>query len=71
VPAYREIESVQEILLIDPEAAYGEVFRRKGNGWFIEIVHGRDAHLYLSSLELQLPMAELYEGIELDADMAS
>jgi Uma2 family endonuclease len=71
VPAYREIDSVQEILLIDPEAAYGEVFRRKGDAWFIEIVRGRDADLYLSSLELRLPMAELYEGIELEPDTAS
>jgi len=70
VPAYREIDSVQEILLIDPEAAYGEVFRRKGDAWFIEIVRGRDADLYLSSLELRLPMAELYEGIELEPDPA-
>jgi len=62
---------VQEILLIDPEAAYGEVFRRKGDAWFIEIVRGRDADLYLSSLELRLPMAELYEGIELEPDPAS
>lgn len=70
VPAYREIESVQEILLIDSEAAYAEIYRRQGNAWFVEIVRRRDATLCLSSLELQLPMAELYEGIELESDIA-
>jgi Uma2 family endonuclease len=70
VPAYREIESVQEILLIDSESAYAEIFRRQGSTWFSEIVRGPGAKLHLSSVELQLPMAELYEGIELDVDTA-
>jgi Uma2 family endonuclease len=70
-PSYREIESVQEILLIDSEAAYAEVYRRQGNAWFIEIVRGQQADLHLSSIELRLPMAELYEGIELESDVAS
>jgi Uma2 family endonuclease len=71
VPAYREIESVNEILLIDSEAAYAEIFRRNGAGWFSEIVRGREAELHLSSIELRLPMAELYEGIDLQADAAT
>jgi len=71
VPAYREIDTVQEILLIDSEAAYAEIFRRKGAFWFSEIVQGREAELHLSSIELQLPMSELYEGIDLQTDTAS
>jgi Uma2 family endonuclease len=71
VPAYRDIESVQEILLIDSEAAYAEIFRRNGAAWFSEIVRGGEAELHLSSIELQLPMAELYEGIDLQSDAAT
>ena len=71
VPAYREMESVQEILLIDSEAAYAEIFRRQGGVWYSEIVRGRNADLNLSSVDLRLPFAELYEGIELEADAAS
>ena len=70
VPAYREIESVQEILLIDPEIAYAEIFRRKGTAWFSEIIRGREGELYLASIELQLAMSELYEGIDLPTDTA-
>jgi len=70
VPAYREIGSVQEILLIDSEAAYAEIFRRRESGWFSEIVRGREAELHLSSIELHLPMAELYEGIDLQTGAA-
>jgi len=71
VPAYREIENVQEILLIDSEAAYAEIFRRRGAVWFSEIIRGREAVLYLASIDLRLPMAELYEGIDLQADIAT
>ena len=71
VPAYREIESVQEILLIDSEAAYAEIFRRQGASCLIEILRGKETALYLSSYELLLPMTELYEGIELEAEIAS
>jgi Uma2 family endonuclease len=70
VLAYREIESVQEILLIDSESTYAEIFRRQGGAWFSEIVRGRDAELRFSSVELRLPMIELYEGIELEAGTA-
>jgi len=70
VPAYREIESVQEILLIDSETAYAEIFRRRGTAWFSEIVRGREAELHLASIELHLAMSELYEGIDLQSDTA-
>lgn len=71
VPAYRDIESVSEILLIDSEAAYAEIFRRSGSTWLIEIVRGQNADLYLSSVGLRVAMAELYEGIDLEADTAN
>lgn len=71
VPAYREIASVKEILLIDSETVYAEILRREGDRWIIELVRRRDGKLYLSSFELQLSMAELYEGVELESDMAS
>ena len=71
VPAYREIESVQEILLIDSETIYAEILRREGDRWITELVRRRDGRFHLSSVELQLSMAELYEGIELEPDLAS
>jgi Uma2 family endonuclease len=70
VPAYRQIESVQEILLIDSETAYAEIFRRRWAAWFSEIVRGREAKLHLAPIEVQLAMSELYEGIDLQSDAA-
>jgi Uma2 family endonuclease len=71
VPAYCEIASLNEILLIDSEAAYAEILRREGDRWTVELLHGRDAILYLASVELRVSMAELYEGIDLEVDRAS
>ncbi len=71
VPAYREIESVNEILLIDSESTYAEILRREGNHWITELVQGREAVLPLSSVELRIPMAELYEGIDLEAEIGA
>jgi len=68
LPAYRAIESVNEILLIDSESIYAEILRREGDRWITELVQGRDATLRLPSVDLRIAMAELYEGIEIDAD---
>ena len=71
VPAYREIDSVQEILLIDSQSVYAEILRREGNRWMTELVRGRDAVLGLSSVSLQIVMADLYEGIDVGSENAA
>jgi Uma2 family endonuclease len=70
VPAYRDIESVKEILLIDPETAYAEIFHRKDSGWLSEIVRGQKAELHLSSIDLRLSMTELCEGLDIEPEPA-
>jgi Uma2 family endonuclease len=71
VPAYRTIDSVSEILLIDSESIYAEILRREGDRWITELVRGRDSVLGLSSVDLRIAMAELYEGIDVDAENAA
>ena len=62
---YRRIPSVEEILLIDSESIFAEVWRREGERWITEIVRGPEATLSLASIGIAVAMAELYEGIEL------
>ncbi len=69
VPAHRDIETVEEILLIDSETSLAEVLRRQGEQWITMLVRGRDAVLRLTSVDVALPMGELYDGIEIDAAM--
>ncbi len=63
VADYRRIPSVQEILLIDSESVFAEVLRRDGERWITEIVQGPAAILSLVAVPLNIPMAEIYEGI--------
>jgi Uma2 family endonuclease len=68
VPAYRTIDTVSEILLIDSESAYAEILRREDDRWITEVVRGQDAILRLSSVGLQIAMADLYEGVDIDSE---
>jgi Uma2 family endonuclease len=71
VPAYRTIDTVSEILLIDSESIYAEILRCEGDRWITGLVRGRDAVLRLSSVDLRVPMADLYEGIDVDSENAA
>ena len=70
LPVYRQIDSVQEILLIDADAHYAEVHRRENDRWVVELVRGAGATLFLASVELRLAMSELYEGIAVTSPAA-
>ena len=70
VADYRQIASVDEILLIDSQTIFAEVLRREGAHWITEIVEGPAATLTLRSVPVGIPMAELYEGIPLPAPPA-
>lgn len=43
----------------------------EGDRWITELVRGRDAILHLTSVDLRIAMAELYEGINIDAENAA
>ena len=45
LPVYRQIPSVQEILLIASDGVYAELHRRCGAQWITEIVRGAAATL--------------------------
>ena len=63
LPAYQSLESVHEVLLIDPDSHHAELFRRENDHWGIELVRGPEATLFLASVGLRITMSELYEGI--------
>jgi Uma2 family endonuclease len=65
---YRQIASVLEILLIDSESHYAEVHRRHNDHWITDLVRGADSSITLNSVDLTIPISELYEGIAIIAD---
>ena len=68
LPAYRQIETVQEIVLIASDEIYAEVHRRSGAQWITEILRGGDAVLSLASVPIEIRLSGLYEGIALEED---
>jgi Uma2 family endonuclease len=66
LPAYRQIETVQEILLVASDERYAELHRRAGQQWVTEILRGGEGTLALSSVPIDIPMSDLYAGMALD-----
>jgi len=65
LPVYRQLATVQEILFIASDGFYAEVHRRSGAQWITEILRGADARLALTSVGIEIPLGDLYEGIAL------
>jgi Uma2 family endonuclease len=69
LPVYRQIATVEEILFIASDGLYAELHRRAGAQWITEIARGADARVALTSVGIEIPLGDLYEGIALsDAD---
>ena len=62
--AYRQIDALQEYLLIDPDTRRVEVYRRNERRSFE--LHDQTGHpqLQLTSVDLLMPMAEVFDGVE-------
>jgi Uma2 family endonuclease len=67
MPTYQAIDSVREILLIDADSHHAELYRRDNDHWGVELVRGAEALIFLRSIELQIAMSDLYEGIVIPA----
>ncbi len=62
--AYRRLSSLREYVLVDPMSRQVEVFRRNERALFELHDQTGSAELYLASVELHLPMDELFDGLD-------
>ncbi len=60
---YRQIESLQEYILIEQEKAEIEVYSKKGDLWQITRYTGMDTKLFLSSIDVTISLSEIYENV--------
>lgn len=58
---YRELDSLEEYVLIDPERVSVEVFRRDANGRWVLYPYAAEDVVELASVNLRLPMGTVYE----------
>lgn len=64
---YRKIPSLREYLLISQEEHLIEQFLRQSDGrWLLSEFRGLEATVSLPSIDCRLPLAEVYDKVELD-----
>ena len=62
LPRYKRIPSVAEILYVHTEKPVAEIYRRRGDGWEVQLLTTGDT-IELETVGLSLLVAELYRGI--------
>jgi Uma2 family endonuclease len=62
--AYLTIPSLSVYLLVEQEMAAVVAFRRTVHGFVREVYEGLDAVVPLGEIESELPLAELYDGVD-------
>ena len=66
--AYQTIPSLSVYVLLEQEFPAATVFRRTEQGFVREVYEGLDAVIPLSEIEIELPLAEVYDGVEFTPD---
>jgi len=62
---YRRMPSLQEYLLVSQDAPRVEQFiRQSGGDWLLRVVAGLESSIELPSLNISLPLAEVFAGVE-------
>lgn len=62
---YQRLPSLAHYVLIDQTEARVEIFSRAEGRWLFQELEGVDASLRLEAVDIALPLAELYDGVEL------
>ncbi len=66
--SYRQVDSLKAHVLVSQDRAWLEIHERQPNGdWAIHDVNGLDASARLDAIGVELPLAEIYGGVELPA----
>lgn len=64
---YRQLESLQEYVLISQDRPQIEIYRNQSQGkWHLEVL-GYDDTLHLQSLGLEMTVAQIYEDVDFES----
>jgi Uma2 family endonuclease len=66
VADYQAMASVQQVIFIEQDKVGALIWTRNADGWRAAEVDGLDVVLSLPSLGVELPLAEVYEGLTFD-----
>jgi len=63
--SYRQIETVKSYVLISETEPRAEIFERQADAsWLRREARGLEATLAISAINVRLPLAEIYEGVD-------
>ncbi len=62
--AYRQIESLTDYVLIEPERIFVDHYRRTPEGWLLRNYTRHDEALQFPDLGIELPLDEIYEELD-------
>jgi Uma2 family endonuclease len=68
---YRATPSIQRYVIVQQTHVAAIVFARQGDMWPSEIVAGDAAYLHMPEIGIDVPLVELYAGVELAENEAS
>ncbi len=66
---YRHIQSLRDHIIVNQDEAKIDIFSRKENVdiWLLQSFEDLEAEIYLESLDISIPLAEIYEGVNFDS----
>jgi Uma2 family endonuclease len=62
---YQSLESVQRYVMLEQASVAATVFERNGYDWVGHLLTGGDAVLHMPEIGIEVPLAELYDGVVL------
>ena len=67
---YRQLESLQEYILISQDQIYVEHYLRQGKQWILSEFSAREKVLPLVSIKAELSLNQIYRFVEFETDVA-
>jgi Uma2 family endonuclease len=68
---YQRLPSLRHYVLITQDAPRIEAYTRGRRGWRFEEIEGLDTRLVLEAFGIELPLAELYDGLSFPAPLGT
>ena len=68
---YESVDSMQAYLVIDQHRVMVELYTRADGGWLLRRFSDLDAEIPLAYLDCELPLAEIYRGIQFEPEDAA
>ena len=67
---YRQLDSLQEYVLVSQNCVRVEHYLRQGEQWLLTELSALDDQLYLASIECELSLREIYAKVKFSSDAA-